>query len=181
MKTVIALLLLTFTFEASAQTIADIARRERARQKQVQSRNRGTYTNSTTPAPATPPRPSESSPAAEAADEKPQEAAAKPPAGPVDNQGRDEKYWRDAFEKARTDLRRAEENVQIQEARVKDLNTQLLRQSDIYNRENVLGPQITAAQKDLETARKDADQARNKVSNLEEELRGSGGLAGWAR
>src|SRR5688572_20282701 len=123
MRTPVALLLLTFTVEASAQTIADIARKERARQKQIQTQSRGTYTNSTTPVPAAPAKPSESTPAAT---EK-SEPAARQQTGPVDNQGRDEKYWRDAFQKARADLRRAEDTVQVLEARVKDLNTQLLR------------------------------------------------------
>ncbi len=175
MRILVAFLLLTFTFEASAQTIADIARRERARQRQLQIHSKGTYTNSTTPTPAT------TSKASEPAGEKPQQTTAQQPTGPRDNQGRDEKYWRDAFQKARGDLRRAEENVQILEARVKDLNTQLLRQSDIYNREAVVGAQIAAAQKELDTARTDAEEARNKVASLEEELRSSGGLAGWAR
>ena len=179
MKRIAILLLLTFAVDASAQTIADIARRERARQKQVQ--NKGTYTNSTTPATLTPPTAAGAAAPAQTTAEKPADAAAAKPAGPVDNRGRDEKYWRDAFQKARTDLKRAEDNVQILEGKVKDLNTQVLRQSDVYNRENVIGSQITATQKELDTAKKDAEQARAKVTSLEEELRTTGGLPGWAR
>lgn len=180
MKVLTPLLLLVFAFETSAQTIADIARKERARQKQVQRLNKGTYTNATAAAAAPPAKPAEVAPAAEATPEKKEEAAAKP-TGPVDNQGRDEKYWRDAFQKARDDLRRAEEKAQIIDVRLKDLNTQLLRQSDIYNRENVLGPQITSTQKELDAAKIEVEQARNKIANLEEDLRASGGLPGWAR
>lgn len=173
-------LLLIFALSSPAQTIADVARREQARQRQIQHQNKGTYTNvsaAVTTAPAA--KPATTAPA-EAAPELKEQAPATP-AGPVDNQGRDEKYWRDVFEKGRTELRRAEETVLIQEAKLKDLNTQLLRQSDIYNLENVLGPQITAAQKDLDTAKRQVEQARNKVSNLDEELRAAGGLPGWAR
>jgi hypothetical protein len=65
--------------------------------------------------------------------------------------------------------------------RVKDLNTQLLRQSDIYNRENRLGPEITAAQKELDDARKEAAASQQKVTDLEDELRKAGGPPGWSR
>ncbi len=164
-------LLLIFALSSPAQTIADIARRERARQRQIQPQNKGTYTNATA---AVPPAPAKAAPEVKA-------QAPATPTGLADNQGRDEKYWRDAFQKARTDLRRAEDATLILEAKLKDLNTQLLRQSDIYNRENVLGPQITAARKDLDTAKGQVEQARNKVSNLEEEMRAAGGLPGWAR
>jgi len=177
MKVLAPLLLLVFTFETSAQTIADIARRERARQKQVQHLNKRTYTNATA---AAPPKPVEAGSTAEATPEKKEKAAAQP-TGPVDNQGRDEKFWRDAFQKARDELRRAEEMVQLTELRLKDLNTQLLRQSDIYNRENVLGPQIISTQRELDARKIEVEQARNKIANLEEDLRVSGGLPGWAR
>ena len=107
-------------------------------------------------------------------------SAAKPVAV-TDNKGRDEKYWRTTFQKARDDLKRAEARVEILDLRVKDLNTQLLRRSDMYNRENRLGPEIAAAQKDLEDARKEAEQAKKKITDLEDELRRSGGPAGWGR
>jgi hypothetical protein len=177
MRVFAVLLLFIFTAESSAQTLADIARKERARQKQAQSQNRGTFTNPT-PGSATgslSSKPIQSAPL-------PAPAAAPPrPAGPVDNKGRDEKYWREAFEKARDLVKRADEKVQIQEATLRDLNTQLLRQSDIYNRENVIGAKITAAQKDLDAAKREAEQARTKITELEQELRSAGGLPGWAR
>ena len=180
MKVLALLSLLIFSFETSAQTIADIARKERARQKQFQEQNRRTYTNATATVAPAPPRPAESA-AGETTPAVKTDAAPAEPAGPVDNQGRGEKYWRDQFQKTREDLRRAEEKVQLLEARVKELNTQLLNRSDIYNRENRIGAEITAAQKDLDAARIEAEQARNKISNFEEELRGAGGLPGWAR
>jgi hypothetical protein len=179
-------LLLVFAFVAetpSAQTVADIARRERARQKQTEPARKGTYTNgsatvnSTSAAPATA---NASAPAEKPAENKTATAAAKT-TGATDRNGHDEKYWREAFQKAREAVRQADEKVQVQESKLKDLNTQLLRQSDIYNKENVLGPLITGAQQNLEAAKAEAEQARNKVSSLEDELRAAGGLPGWAR
>ena len=192
MRTFIALLLFTISVEASAQTLADVARRERERQKQTAPRSKGTFTNANAAGtPAAAPQPSNPAPAAGTQPlnplaaagtvaEKKEDNAAKP-IGPTDNKGRDEKYWRDAFQKAREAVKQADEKVQLQETRVKDLNTQMLRQNDIYNKENVLGPIITAAQKDLDAATAEAAQARNNVSKLEDELRASGGLPGWAR
>ena len=78
-------------------------------------------------------------------------------------------------------MKRAEEKAQLLDLRVKDLNSQLLNRSDIYNRENQLGPQITAAQMQLEDARVEAEQAKKKVTDLEDELRRAGGPPGWAR
>jgi hypothetical protein len=182
MKTFVVLLLFVFSAQASAQTLADIARQERERQKQAQTKSHGTFTNANTagaaaaaPQPATNPVAAPEKPA-----EKKEETPAKP-TGPTDNKGRDEKYWRDAFQKARDAVKKADERVQLQENRIKDLNTQLLRQDDIYNKEMVVGAQINAAQKDLDTAKAGAEQARNNVSKLEDELRAAGGLPGWAR
>jgi hypothetical protein len=181
MKPFLFLFLFIFTLQASAQSLADIARRERERQKQTGTQNKGTYTNATAAGAAAAPSQPVATPAApEKPAEKKEEVAAKP-TGATDSKGRDEKYWRDAFKKARDVVRQADDKVQLQEARLKELNTQLLRQSDIYNKENVLGPIITQTQKDLEAAKADAEQARNNVTKLEDELRASGGLPGWAR
>jgi hypothetical protein len=184
MRAFVVLLLVTFTVDASAQTIAEIARRERARQKQDGRKSTGTFTNAGaagTPAATPQPPASTSAPSAPGTTADKNAQSAPKPTGPLDNKGRDEKYWRDAFRKAREAVRQADQKVQYQEARVQDLNTQFLRQNDIYNKENILGAQINAAQKDLDAAKAEAEQARNNVSKLEDELRASNGLPGWAR
>ena len=198
MKAVTALLVLIFSFEASAQTIADVARQERARRNQIQAQNSKTYNNQTAPSTAAPapssnptaPAPSSNpvaptsnSPTAQApaAAEPTKEPVPPAPSGPTDNKGRDEKYWRTAFQQARDDATRADAKVVLVDLKIKQLNTELLRQSDIYNRENRIGPEITAAQKEMETAAAEAAQARQKIADLEEELRRSNGLPGWAR
>jgi len=166
------LLAIVFAVDCSAQTLADIARRERERHKRLHSQvivangattTTAASTSSTSAAPTPPP------------------ADTATPTGPTVNKGHNEKYWRDQFQKARDDVKRAEEKVQLLDLRVKDLNNQLLNRSDIYNRENQLGPQITAAQKQLEEARAQAEQAKKKVSDLEDDLRRAGGPPGWAR
>jgi len=164
------LLAIVFAVDCSAQTLADVARRERERQKRLHSQvivvNGATTTTASTSSTSAAPAP-------------PAEAAK--PTGPTDNKGHDEKYWRAQFQKARDDVKRAEERVQILDLRVKDLNSKLLSRRDIYNRENQLRPEITAAQKELEEARAQAEQAKRKITDLEDELRRAGGPPGWSR
>jgi chromosome segregation ATPase len=160
--------LLGFVSDSLAQSVADIARKERERQKSVQSKaviiGAGNRTSTTTPAASTPPQ-----------------AGSVKPVTPTDASGRDEKYWRAQFQQARDNLKRAEAKAEVLDLRIKDLNTQLLRQSDIYNRENRLGVEIAITQKELDDARKEADQARKKITDLETDLRKAGGPPGWAR
>jgi chromosome segregation ATPase len=166
-----SLLLAAFALDCSAQTLADVARQERERQKRLHSVvvvSNGLTTTTTA---------STSSTATTTA--TPAETAK--PTGPTDNKGHDEKYWRAQFQKARDDAKAADNKVQVLELKVKDLNTQLLRQSDIYNREYRLGPEIADAQKQLDDARREADQAKKKITDLEDDLRRSGGPPGWAR
>jgi hypothetical protein len=160
------LIALAFAVDCSAQTLADVARRERERQKHLHSAvivangvttTTAASTSSTVPSPVV------------------------APVVPKDNQGHDEKYWKALFDKGRADVKTAEDKVQLLDLKVKDLNTQLLRQSDMYNREYVLGPQIAEAQKQLDEARANVDQAKKKLSDLEDDLRRAGGPAGWAR
>jgi len=167
------LLAIVFAVDCSAQTLADVARRERERQKRLHSEVVVTNGATTTTAASTSST-AATTPAANA------ETPAKP-TGPTDNKGHDEKYWRAQFQKARDDVKRAEEKAEILDLRVKDLNSKLLNRSDIYNRENLLLPEITAAQNDLEAARAQAEQAKKKVTDLEDELRRAGGPPGWAR
>ena len=161
------LCLVFFALDCSAQTLADVARQERERQKRLHSPVVVASGTTTTTTASTGSTAAVVAPAA--------------PAAPSDNKSRDEKYWRAQFQKARDDVRKAEERVQLLDLKVKELNTQVLRQSDIYNREYRLGPEIADTQKQLDESRKAVDQAKKKITDLEDELRRSGGMPGWAR
>jgi hypothetical protein len=171
----IVVTLLIFTVNSfGQQSIADIAKRERERQKAAQKSKVVVTSNQTANVAAAPTVPAPTATTTQApAEPKPVEI--------LDNKGHDEKYWRALFQKARDDAKRAQERIVLLDLRVKDLNTQLLRQSDIYNRENRLGPEITAAQKELDDARKEAAASQQKVTDLEDELRKAGGPPGWSR
>jgi len=155
---------------AHGQTLADMARRERARKKPIHSGE--VYTNeSLKVAPGQPPKTIE-----------PMKEQAKPkgPTGPTDNKGRDEKFWRETFEKARQALKRAEDKLKLLDLRMTDLSAQLLRES-VYTREMELRAEIDRTAKDQVAARAEVTAAQQRIRDLEDELRRSGGLPGWAR
>jgi hypothetical protein len=157
----------SFPIVGSAQSlVADAARRERARQKEVHSSVTFTGVAATTAV-------TTSSAVSSVPEVKPFVL--------TDNNGHDEKYWRERFDKARAELKSAEDRVQLIDNQVKGLNTAFLNRSDIYNKENTLGPEISDGQKQLEDARNQVEQARQKISELEDELHRANGPAGWAR
>jgi DNA repair exonuclease SbcCD ATPase subunit len=168
MKNLLCLLCLlcSFPVAGSAQSLADAARKERERQKEVQGKvvtftGTGAATTTTVNTSGT--------------------AAEIKPFVQKDNNGRDEKYWKKLFDQARSDLKSAEDRVQLLDSKTNNLNTDLLNRSDIYNKENRVGAAISAAQKDLDSARADVEKAQKRISDLEDELHKAGGPAGWAR
>jgi chromosome segregation ATPase len=177
-------LLLLFALDCSAQTLADIARQERERQKRLHSAvvvvNGATTTTAASTSSITGETTTTAASTSSTASTTTSAAPAKP-TGPVDNNGHDEKYWRTQFDNARAALKRAQDNVQLLDLKIKDLNTQLLRQSDLYAREYRLGPQIADTQKQLDDANKQVDEAKKKIADLEDALRHAGGPPGWAR
>jgi len=180
----IALLILTlgiFTAAIAAQgpSLADIARQERARQNSVKST--ATFTNETLGTAAAEPEPPPPA-------DKPVDAAAKPaaptaPAADLSGTGsvRDETWWRSAFKTARDDVKRTEDRQKVLELDLKQLNMDFLTRSDLFNKEGVLGPLLNAKNVELGKAEMEAERARQKVLQLEDELRRSGAPAGWAR
>lgn len=162
------MVLVIFSADCWAQSLADVARKERERQSRI--RSNATYSNSGVTAAVS------ATSSSTLASKGPT-----PSSGPADNKGRDEKYWRTAFQQARDALNRAQDKALLLDLKLKDMNSQLLQRSDIYNREYTIGPQITATEAELEQANREVELARQHIAQLEEELRTSGGLPGWSR
>ncbi len=163
-------LLCCISLNCFGQSLADIAKKERERQKQTQTKTviveSGVATTTT---------------AGTASTTSTIAAPALKPGEMRDNKGHDEKYWRDRFQQAKNDAKRADARAQLLENKMKELNTQLLNRSDIYNRETVVGKELADAQTQLDVAHKEADQANQKIADLEDELHRAGGPPGWAR
>jgi chromosome segregation ATPase len=161
-----------FSLDCFGQSLADVARKERERQKQTQPQTKTVVVESGVPATTT---------AGTSATAETAQLPVLTPGGLKDNNGHDEKYWRERFQQARNDAKRAEARVVLLDNKLKELNTQFLNRTDIYNRENVVGKEIGDAQKQLDDAHKEADQANQKITDLEDELHRAGGPPGWAR
>jgi DNA repair exonuclease SbcCD ATPase subunit len=168
----ILVLFCLFSLDCFGQSLADVARKERERQKQTQPQTKTVIVEKGVPATTT------------AGTSGTAETALLPvltPGGFKDNNGHDEKYWRERFQQARNDAKRAAARIQLLENKLKEFNTQYLNRTDIYNRENVVGKEIGDTQKQLDDAHKEADQANQKINDLEDELHRAGGPPGWAR
>src|SRR5215469_1861444 len=89
-------LLCLFSLNCFGQSLADVARKERERQKQTQPQKKAVIVESGVPATTT------------AGTSSTSETAQLPvltPGGLKDNNGHDEKYWRDRFQQARNDAK----------------------------------------------------------------------------
>jgi hypothetical protein len=166
---------------ATAQGVADLARQERARKKPGDSKAVLTNNSETLPKGTEPGSLNVTpAPAAATGTAKTPEAAASDTTGLKDNKGRDEKYWRSTFEKARQDLKRAEDKLAVLELKRNDLQGALYREG-IYEREQQIRQEISETEKAEAMARDDVAAAQKNISDLEDELRRSGGPPGWAR
>ncbi|HEX4997403.1 MAG TPA: hypothetical protein VFY29_04215 [Terriglobia bacterium] len=190
----IAIAILTVSFAAagvaSGQSLADLARQERERKKNMPEAT--VITNEalpkSAPRPVEPP-PSEQAtkPAEPASDAKPGAKPAetgtdaKPGAKPAEDSKHDEAWWRAAFAEARADLKRAESERQALELQVAQANKDFLVRDDLFNKEGQMTARLNGLNADLEAARGREANARQKIAGLEEDLRRSGGLPGWAR
>jgi hypothetical protein len=181
---------------ASAQSIADLARQERDRKKAVANK---TYTNadigpasgtvpigvpevtSVTGVPTVTAAGTSAATTTAAGTVTATGAAAVKPTGPTDRKGHDEKYWREQFATAREELKSAEDQIRILESKTGIARNQMLGQSDLYNADGRFQAEIVETNKQIEANRQNANKARQKIAALEEELRRSGGPAGWAR
>jgi hypothetical protein len=181
-------LVLAAVTAVNGQSVVDTARRERQRQNTNASKtvlnpdSRQPATTPRTPAPEKASAPAATSAATPAAGAEAAAPASKPAAATAitDNKGRDEKYWRSTFEKARTDLKRSEDKLKVTDLKMDDLKARLLRES-IYSRETAIRAEFDKAQQEQSGLRKEVADGRQRLRDLEEELRRSGGLPGWAR
>jgi len=178
-----ALILGCLSQTVNVQTIADLARQERAkRQSQTKAAVITTPMIRSTPAKPTETltepvvetkketvNPKPETPGAEAA--APKQTAA--------TETRDEKWWRSQFETARGDVKSAENRVAVLENELKTVNREFLQRS--FDPDNSGPRAIADTTARLDAAKKELDEARNKISQLEEEMRRTGAPPGWAR
>ena len=87
--------------------------------------------------------------------------------GPTDLQGHDEKYWRPKFDEARLAVKSAETYLKLLDLKI--ANSIVMRGSNAIATYERAGAQKALA------------DAQQKLADLEDQLRRSGGLPGWSR
>jgi hypothetical protein len=145
-----------------AQTIADVARQERERRKAVESETSESIPVVTSVTPASTVGSTVTTRVKTATANEESKST-----GPTDLQGHDEKYWRPKFDEARLAVKSAEDNLKLLDLKI--ANSILVRGSSA----------IATYERDL--ARKALADVQQKMADLEDQLRRSGGLPGWSR
>jgi len=204
----VVLFVICWSAALQAQTIADIARQERAKRNNAPKTTTAPVNNARVakakpgavvgePLPATTPVPSATAapdpapalkvspipptaaPTQAANPDKPADAKPAEPKTEPKKDTRDEQWWRGQFEKARIEIRRAENQVAVSQLELNAANRDYLTRA--YDPDGRGPTAIGAATAKLDAAKKSADEARTNLAQLEEDLRRSGAPAGWAR
>ena len=169
---------------ASAQSLAEIAKKEEARRKEVKDAGK-VYTNvdlkrditaSTTstvvPGNATPAAPSTQVPALNL------------PAGkvepPAEEEKKDEKYWRDRITTARAALERTRIFGDALQSRLNALATDIINRDDPAQRSQ-LELERQRALAELDRVKKEMADQMKAIADIEEEARKAGVPPGWLR
>jgi hypothetical protein len=193
----------------AGQSLAEIAKKEEERRKAVKSaapakaaadkdKTQKTLTNKdlvpTEPGAPVPPPTQATTPAAEGQTPSPAHAGdgqthAHAPAPQAPNaapapaaldSAKDEKYWRGRMVTARGNLQRQELFLEALQSRVNALTTDFVNRDDPAQRAQIAADRQKALA-EMETVRKDVEQAKKQITDLEEEARKAGVPPGWLR
>jgi hypothetical protein len=158
----------------AAQSLADRARTQRERRDQEKTPSR-VYTNDDLKKYETLRTNAAVVPKAEppAASSRPATASSLTPAED------EERAWSKRFIEAKNKINETKTRAEALQAKLNELNLKLLRQADVYDRENVYGPLIAQTRQQLEQNKSDGAAAQQALEHLREELRKSGNPISW--
>ena len=179
-----------------AQSLADVARQEGERRQTAKGGAGKTFTNKDLKAvPTPPPAPDSGAPAAGAADTPagataktaaPDAAAdARPadgakPAPEKKEEARDQAYWSKRMNGMRAQLERDQTYAAALETRINSLNTDFVNRDDPAQRDQIANDRLKATS-ELERLKKNIEQDKRDIDDLEEEARKAGVPPGWLR
>jgi hypothetical protein len=167
---------------ASAQSLADVARRESARRKTVQAPGK-LYTNDSLPAE---PAPASSAPKPADDPAAPQTASAggATPADqkPVDekNPKKEEAFWKQRLAAERDAASRAQTFADALQSRINALSTDFVNRDDPAQRA-VVGADRQKAVAELDRVTREIQQHTKAIADIQEEARRAGVPPGWVR
>ena len=183
-------LILAGTATASAQSLADVVRKEQERRKTIKTPSK-VYTNdalrpepaptgpaAVTPSaaspaqPAEPPTPTAGAPAAEA---PPSGPAAAPGAAPLT-----EADWRKRVGAEREALSRAQIFAEALQSRINVLSADFVNRDDPAQRDQVAAERQKAVE-ELERVEQEVEQHQKAIAAIQDEARRAGVPAGWTR
>ena len=153
--------------------LADVAKQEQERRKAVPAPKK-VYTNKDLPESAVQPAPTPASTAATPGAEQ-----AKPeqkPAGPEKN----EAWWRNRITTARDELRRNEVFFEALQSRVNTLSADFVNRDDPYQRAKI-GEERQKSLAQMDQVRKEIEEDKKLIEEIEEEARKAGVPPGWLR
>lgn len=192
---VLAILLLTHVAvasTASAQTLADVARKESERRQTVQGGSK-TYTNTDLkPVPGAPPadaaepsdatKPDAGTPASDdkpKADDDAAKAAGDEKAG-GESEAKDEAYWSKRMAALKEQLERDQTYLDALQTRIDALTADFVNRDDPAQRGQIASDRQKALS-ELDRLKKSIEQGKAAIPELEEEARRAGVPAGWLR
>jgi hypothetical protein len=161
----------------SAQSLADVARKEEARRQAIKEPSK-TYTNkdlggsgdiAVLPAPA----PAPTTPSASTATTEPDTSKPKEPA-------RDQAYWAGRIKALRTQLDRDQTLLSALETRVNSLNTDFVNRDDPAQR-GVIESNRKKTLAELGSLKQQVEADKKAIADLEEEARRANVPPGWLR
>ena len=103
------------------------------------------------------------------------------PAPAVPDDASAEVYWRERMHSARARVEELRERVRHLELESKKLENDFYSWDDGQYRDGVIKPAWDQKREELETARRDLEQAEKELSELPERARKAGALPGWLR
>ena len=178
-------LLLGAAMPVSAQSLADLAKKEEERRKKIPEPAK-VYTNkdlSATPASSTPPPPAgassatpSSTPATSATTPAPADAPKEEVKGPV----KDQAYWAGRLKTLRENLSRDEIYAESMQTRLNSLQTDFVNRDDPAQRAVIERDRQTVSA-ELTRLKKSIAETKKAIGDLEEEARRAGVPPGWLR
>ncbi len=162
---------------ATAQSLADVARKEEARRREVTKPSK-VYTNESLAAADTTVPPASGSPAAPATSAL--QPAHEPAAASKEDTRRNQAYWRGRIAKAREGLERSRTFHEALQSRINALTTDFTARDDPAQRA-VIGSNRQKALAELDRVARDIAGFEKQIRDIEEEARMAGVPPGWLR
>jgi len=156
-----------------SQSLADLARKEREKQ---QRKAKKVYTNEDLNRYEDLRSTNQATPEAQPSDSRGTSATKSKISLPDDS---NERAWSKRFIEAKARVQESKTEAETLQAKLNDLNLKLLRQGDVFDRENVYGPLIAQAKQRIEDNKVETAAAQQALEDLREELRKSGNPASW--